>query len=172
MERRTFLFGALGTTAALALGVSLYRPELAVEEANDEEHRLLLKVLLPVLLDGALPEMASPRDLSINRTLNAISATLKVLPEDQREELFTLLDLLENRLGLLLLTGSMTPLLLRSHAELEFMLNDWRERSIELFQLAYLGLRELILASYYSCPEHWVSLNYAKPELPGITDKR
>jgi len=34
-----------------------------------------------------------------------------------------------------------------------------------LLQQAYLGLRELLMASYYACPEHWDRLNYNKPKL-------
>ncbi|WP_372871598.1 TAT leader-containing periplasmic protein [Shewanella sp.] len=168
MNRRTFLLAALGGTAALALGVSLYQPEFALDESYDEEHRLLFSVLLPVLLDGALPEMALPRETAMNRTLDAIAKTVSVLPADQRQELLQLLDSLENRFGLLLLTGSMAPLLLRTPAELNAFIDDWRQSSLALFNSAYLGLRELVLASFYSCPEHWVALNYAKPELPGI----
>ncbi|MCH4294582.1 TAT leader-containing periplasmic protein [Shewanella sp. 3B26] len=171
MNRRKFLLGALGGSAALALGVSLYQPEFAQDERYDEEHRLLFSVLLPVLLDGALPEMAVPREAAMNRTLDAIAKTVAVLPADQRKELLQLLDSLENRFGLLLLTGSMTPLLLRSPAELTAFIEDWRQSSLALFNTAYLGLRELVLASFYSCPEHWAALNYAKPELPGITVK-
>ena len=171
MNRRKFLLGALGGSAALALGVSLYQPEFSQDERYDEEHRLLFSVLLPVLLDGALPEMAVPREAAMNRTLDAIAKTVAVLPADQRKELLQLLDSLENRFGLLLLTGSMTPLLLRSPAELTAFIEDWRQSSLALFNTAYLGLRELVLASFYSCPEHWAALNYAKPELPGITVK-
>lgn len=88
-----------------------------------------------------------------------------MLPDEQQSELFELLDMLENRLGLLLLTSSMTPLLMRSPAELTQMLETWRHSYFALLQTAYLGLRELVMASYYACPEHWSRLHYAKPEL-------
>ncbi|QYJ74758.1 MULTISPECIES: TAT leader-containing periplasmic protein [Shewanella] len=168
MNRRKFLLTALGGTAALALGVSLYQPQLDVEDDGDKPHRILFSLLMPVLLEGALPEMAVPREAAVNRTLDAIEATISVLPTSQRDELEQLLDLLENRLGLLLLTGNMTPLLLRSPAELASQLESWRQSGLALLNQAYLGLRELVLASFYSCPEHWTLLNYAKPELPGI----
>lgn len=164
MKRRHFITGAFATTAALALGVSLYRPELEPVDAEGS-HRALFAVLVPVLLDGALPRMSSPREAAINRTLDAISQTLTVLPQSQRDELELLLDGLENRLGVLVLTGSMTPLLLRSPEQLVVMLESWRDGFLEMQQQAYYGLRELIMASYYSCPEHWGTLHYSKPKI-------
>ncbi|QDZ92274.1 TAT leader-containing periplasmic protein [Shewanella decolorationis] len=166
MNRRTFLLGAFAGTAAIALGVNLYSPEFSLpDEGEDKDYRLLFGVLLPVMLDGALPDVASHKQAAQNRTLDAIKQSIDVLPDEQQAELFELLDMLENRLGLLLLTSSMTPLLMRSPGELTQMLETWRHSYFSLLQTAYLGLRELVMASYYACPEHWSRLHYAKPEL-------
>lgn len=166
MQRRQFLLWALGGTSALALGVSLYEEEeIANLSEHEKPHDLLLGALIPVLLEGALPEINKHRTSAINRTLDAVNQTLKWLPKAQRQELEQLLDILENRFGLLLLSGSMTPLMLRSPNELVEMLESWRSSWMELLQQAYLGLRELLMASYYACPEHWDRLNYNKPKL-------
>ncbi|MCS6177637.1 TAT leader-containing periplasmic protein [Shewanella baltica] len=166
MKRRTFLMGAFAGTAALALGVNLYSPEFSLPvDSEGKDYRLLFSVLLPVMLDGALPDVATHKLAAQNRTLDAIKQSISVLPEEQQTELFELLDMLENRLGLLVLTSSMTPLLMRSPAELTEMLETWRHSYFALLQTAYLGLRELVMASYYACPEHWSRLHYAKPEL-------
>lgn len=166
MNRRTFLFGAFAGTAAIALGVNLYSPEFSLPDENEgKDYRLLFSVLLPVMLDGALPAVATHRAAAQNRTLDTIKQSIAVLPDEQQIELFELLNMLENRLGLLLLTSSMTPLLMRSPAELTEMLEYWRHHYFALLQTAYLGLRELVMASYYACPEHWSRLHYAKPEL-------
>lgn len=166
MKRRTFLLGAFAGTAVLALGVNLYSPELSLpDDSEGKDYRLLFSVLLPVMLDGALPDVTTHKLVAQNRTLDAIKQSIAVLPAEQQIELFELLDMLENRLGLLLLTSSMTPLLMRSPAELTEMLESWRHSYFSLLQMAYLGLRELVMASYYACPEHWSRLHYAKPEL-------
>lgn len=166
MKRRTFLMGAFAGTAALALGVNLYSPEFSLPvDSEGKDYRLLFSVLLPVMLDGALPDVATHKLAAQNRTLDAIKQSIAVLPDEQQTELFELLDMLENRLGLLVLTSSMTPLLMRSSAELTDMLETWRHSYFALLQTAYLGLRELVMASYYACPEHWSRLHYAKPEL-------
>lgn len=118
-----------------------------------------------MFLDGALPHTQSLRVAAQNRTLDAIVATMDLLPEESRDELEQLLELLESRLGLLLLTGNMTPLLMRQPQELVAMLEAWRTSFLDLMVTAFQGLRELVLASYYSCPEHWTRLNYEKPRL-------
>lgn len=162
MQRRTFLTGAFVGTAALALGVNLY-PHKVDAPAQDPYSRLLFSVLVPVFLDGILPEVAKPRERVINRTLDAIFEAIQVLPNEQQAELAELLGLLESRLGLLLVSGSMTPLILRQGDALVTMLESWRYHFLALLQTAYLGLRELVMASFYGCPEHWGRLGYAKP---------
>lgn len=164
MERRTFLTTAFVGTAALALGLSIYSPEhIRVNKALDNEHRLLFSVLLPVFLDDALPKVESMRVAAQNRTLDAISQTISYLPQEGQDELEQLLDMLEQRLGLLVLTGSMTPLMMRTPNELISMLEYWRNSFLDLMVTAYQGLRELVMASYYASPENWGQLNYTKP---------
>lgn len=162
MKRRTFLTGAFAGTAVLALGVNLY-PSDPITIGSDAQYRVLFSVLIPALLDGALPDVASQRRLAIDTTLDAIQVSISVLPVDQQAELMELLALLESRLGLLILTSSMTPLMMRSSADLTKMLDAWRFHYLDMVQTAYLGLRELILASYYATPAHWGKLGYAKP---------
>ncbi|MBB1428329.1 TAT leader-containing periplasmic protein [Shewanella frigidimarina] len=162
MKRRTFITGAFAGTAAIALGVNLYSP-IITTSSDDIHHRVLFSVLLPVFLDGALPEVPSHREIAINRTLDAISQSITHLPIEQQQELMELLELLEGRFGLLLLSGSMTPLLMREPQQLIDMLEFWRNNYLDMLTTAYNGLRELIMASYYACPEHWGNLRYVKP---------
>ncbi|WP_445774251.1 TAT leader-containing periplasmic protein [Shewanella sp.] len=162
MKRRTFITGAFAGTAALALGVNLYSPTLTIAP-DDIHHRVLFSVFIPIFLDGSLPEVPSHREMAINRTLDAISISISHLPQAQQDELLELLELLEGRFGLLLLSGSMAPLLGREPQQLINMLEFWRFNFLDMLKTAYSGLRELIMASYYSCPEHWGSLRYAKP---------
>ncbi|MCE9677640.1 TAT leader-containing periplasmic protein [Shewanella sp. AS1] len=164
MKRRTFLMTALAGTGALALGVKLYTPpHVGIVKSLDTEHRLLFSLLLPVFLDGALPQTEALRVAAQNRTLDAIALTLQQLPRDARDELEQLVELLESRLSLLILTGSMTPLLLRTPVQLAQMLEHWRRGYLDLMVAAYQGLRELVMSSYYGCPDHWSQLNYERP---------
>ena len=164
MERRTFITTALAGTACLALGVNYCSSDyIAVNKELDDKHRLLFSVLLPVFLDGALPDVATLKRDAINRTLDAIEHTISILPQDSQAELEQLLNMLEGRLGLLILTGSVTPLMMRNESELIDMLQSWRTSYHDMMVTAYQGLRELVMASYYSSPEHWSRLHYAKP---------
>ncbi|NRD75346.1 TAT leader-containing periplasmic protein [Shewanella sp. VB17] len=164
MERRTFLTTAFVGTAALALGGNIYSTDhVRVNNALESEHRLLFSVLIPVFLEDALPNVEAMKMAAKNRTLDAIADTLSYLPKQGRAELEELLVMLEQRLGLLLLTGSITPLMMRSPDELISMLEYWRNSFLDLMVIAYQGLRELVMTSYYACPEHWSHLNYLKP---------
>ncbi|WOT04632.1 TAT leader-containing periplasmic protein [Shewanella youngdeokensis] len=164
MERRTFIMTALAGTTCLALGINYALTDVTVStDEFDDKHRLLFSVLLPVLLDGALPDVPVLKRDAQNRTLDAIEQTMALLPKDNQIELEKLLELLESRLGILILTGSMTPLMMRSSTELVNMLERWRASYIDMMVIAYQGLRELVMASYYSAPEHWSRLHYAKP---------
>lgn len=162
MQRRTFLTTALGGTVALALGVNFALPD-NIDRLTEDNYGVIFSILVPVIMDGALPEMENLKQASVFRTIEAIQGTMAVLPNDQLEELEQLLAMLESHLGLLILTGSMTPLMMRNPKDLVAMLESWRNSALVLFQHAYIGLRELVMASFYSCPEHWVELNYAKP---------
>ncbi|MCK8047236.1 TAT leader-containing periplasmic protein [Shewanella sp. 1CM18E] len=164
MERRTFITTAIAGTACLALGVNYYSADdIGVNKELDNNHRLLLSVLLPVFLDGALPDVAALKRDALHRTLDAIEHTISILPLDTKAELEQLFEMLEGRLGLLILTGSVTPLMMRNQSELVDMLQSWRTSYLDLMVTAYQGLRELVMASYYSSPEHWSRLHYAKP---------
>ncbi|GLP95782.1 TAT leader-containing periplasmic protein [Paraferrimonas sedimenticola] len=167
MQRRSFLTLALSGTAALALGVNWYAHQQDFDYQQAPKYRLLLGALIPPLLDGVLPQVAQPRAAAIERCIDATLATIEALPEHQRLELEQLLDSLEGQLGNLLLAGSLTPIALQSPQQLSALLQKWRDSYLDLVRRAYLGLRNLILASYYASPEHWSVLGYSKPQLPG-----
>ncbi|WP_025820838.1 hypothetical protein [Shewanella marina] len=167
MERRRFLVSVLAVSSALAVGSYHY---LQIDDLDDVDGRdLLLACLIPVLLAGALPEVPSHRQQSINRTIIAIKDAIAVLVPAEQQQIEQLLTLLEQRLGLLILTGSATPLLLRQPQQLNQMLNEWRDSYLDLYQQAYLGLKELFMASFYACPEHWAALDYQLPHIASVT---
>ena len=164
MERRTFLLGGFVATASIAVGADWYINAFESEQVlTKHKHGLLFQALIPVLLDGALPDEQELRQQHIERTVESIHATMDVLPEHTQQQLHQLLELLETKFGLLLLTSNMTAVLKRNPLELTQLLNYWREHYLSMMNEAYLGLRELIVSSYYALPEHWEILNYKKP---------
>ncbi|GLS83351.1 TAT leader-containing periplasmic protein [Paraferrimonas haliotis] len=169
MRRRTFLTIGIASTAAMAFGVKLYSDKAFDDSNYDEHHRVLLAALVPVLLDGILPEVTQPRQRAINRCIDNCLTTISLLPEHQAEQMQELLQSLEAQFGNLLLVGSITPLALQSPAQIQQVLESWRNSFIEMLQQAYLGLRNLIIASYYSDPDVWPTLGYHKPNIPGAS---
>ena len=166
MERRTFLLGGFVATASIAVGADWYINAFESDQAlTKHKHSLLFQVLIPVFLEGALPTEEPLRQQHIERTVESIHATLGVLPEHSREKLQQLLELLETKFGLVLLTSSMTSMVQRDPIALTELLNQWREHYLSMMNEAYLGLRELIISSYYALPEHWEILDYKKPIL-------
>ncbi|MBE8167205.1 MAG: TAT leader-containing periplasmic protein [Shewanella sp.] len=166
MNRRTFILSSFAVTAGLAVGTTWYNSQWQQSSLQPEmKHYLVLSVILPIFLEGALPEVSNVRQNTILHTIESIHHTLKLLPDESQQKLEQLFDLLESRLGLLLLSGSITPLILRSPSQLISMLEAWRHHYLALMNEAYFGLRELVMSSYYSNPDHWAALNYAKPQL-------
>ena len=167
LKRRTFISSAFISTAAITIGIDLKPWSLLGNNQDDiiHSHRHLFSVLLPVFLDGILPKTMSfeKREHFHNQTLLSMSENTNKLNDKQKSDLSTLLNLLDSRLGSLLLTAEMTHITHRSANELITMLNVWREGFMSLQQMAYFSLRELILASFYSIPEHWSLISYSKP---------
>ncbi|MBM7070829.1 TAT leader-containing periplasmic protein [Shewanella sp. 202IG2-18] len=169
MERRTFLLGSFAATAALAVGADWYINAFdSTSEGTKQKHALLFTALLPVLLDGALPADEVERQQQIERTIENIHITMSLLPEHAQQKLMQLLELLETQFGTLLLTSSFTSFLELSPNGLQQLLTYWREHYLSMMNEAYLGLRELVMSSYYASPEHWGLLNYQKPALSGV----
>ncbi|MBV7316288.1 TAT leader-containing periplasmic protein [Shewanella sp. NIFS-20-20] len=163
MQRRTFITGVALATVATGIGVSSYLA--SPDMPNDgRQYDVVWQTFMPMVLEGALPKMPEPRDQAINRTLAAIHGTIAVLPASQQAELDQLLWALNNRLSLLLLTGSITPLMMRTPSELLDVFESWRQGTMDIQMLAYLGLKEVIFSSYYALPEHWSALGYQKPQ--------
>ena len=166
MERRTFLLGGFVATASIAVGADWYINAFDSEQEHSKhKHGLLFQALIPVLLEGALPTAQKLRQQHIQRTVESIHATVDVLPKHSQQQLHQLLEILETKFGLLLLTSNMTSLLKRNPIELSQLLHYWREHYLSMMNEAYLGLRELIMSSYYALPEHWEILNYKKPAI-------
>ncbi|MGL4476522.1 MAG: TAT leader-containing periplasmic protein [Shewanella sp.] len=173
MKRRTFLMGAGIATIAAGASVGGYLV-LHNRDMDQQQYDLVWLTFMPVILEGALPNMPEPHKMALNRTLDSIHATISVLPLTQQDELASLLWALNNRLSLWLLTGSVTPLIMREPSSLAQVLESWRLASMDVQVQAYLGLKDVILASFYALPEHWARLGYKKPQLltPDVTEAK
>ena len=169
MDRRTFLISCFISTASIAVGADWYINAFdSSPEKTKQKHSLLFKTLLPVLLDGALSTNEAERQQQIERTIENIHITMSLLPENAEQKLIQLLEMLETKFGTLLLTSSFTSYLELNPTGLQQLLTYWREHYLSMMNEAYLGLRELVMSSYYASPEHWGFLGYQKPMLGAV----
>jgi hypothetical protein len=167
ISRRKFLFSMLGTGAALTFGSVLYFDRDLVTrrrgELLDPQQETVLRAFIPAILEGVLSKEAELRAQQIDRLIVEIEHALKFLPEFSRAQFLTLLTLLSRRLSRWLLAGELTQLDNLSIKQRTELLQSWRESFLALLQQAYLGLRDIVLATWYSEPESWALLNYKKP---------
>ncbi|ADN77594.1 conserved hypothetical protein [Ferrimonas balearica DSM 9799] len=166
MDRRQFLLAGLVGTAAVATGVVLWPVEKPMPGLTDPQARVLRALVVPVL-EGAAP--TAQLDAQADTIVANVAHTIATLPEGSQAQLNQLFDLLENRLGALALTGSLTPLLARQPEQLAAMLEQWRQHFLDTLVIAYQGLKELIQAAWYADPAHWPSLAYQKPQWPKVS---
>ncbi|MBY6187192.1 TAT leader-containing periplasmic protein [Marinobacter hydrocarbonoclasticus] len=165
MDRRQFLMAGLVGTAAVAAGVALWPTETPLPGLTDPQARVLRALVVPVLA-GAAPE--AQLSARADAVAHQVAQTILTLPAGSQAQLNELFGLLENRLGVLALTGSITPLLARQPEALAEMLEGWRHHFMETLVIAYQGLKELIQAAWYADPAHWAPLGYQKPSWPRV----
>ncbi|MBY5993055.1 TAT leader-containing periplasmic protein [Ferrimonas balearica] len=164
MERRQFLIAGLVGTAAVATGVVLWPGAEPVAPFSDTQQALVRALVAPVLEGVAPPEVV---EAQADAVVRGVGATIATLPPGSQAQLQQLFELLDQRLALLAMTGSLTPILARQPAELAAMLAQWRHHFLDTLVVAYQGLKELILATWYAEPDHWGPLDYQKPQWPG-----
>ncbi|MBY5922428.1 TAT leader-containing periplasmic protein [Ferrimonas balearica] len=166
MDRRQFLMAGLVGTAAVATGIALWPVEKPLPGLTDPQARVLKALVVPVLY-GAAPE--AELTAQSDQVAAQVAHTIATLPPGSQAQLNQLFETLENRLGVLALTGSMTPLLARQPEALAEMLEQWRTHFLDTLEIAYQGLKELIQAAWYADPAHWPALGYNKPQWPGVS---
>ncbi|GAA4884080.1 TAT leader-containing periplasmic protein [Ferrimonas pelagia] len=165
MERRQFIYGTLASATALSLGIAFWPEPVSIPAPLDEAQQWLFVALIPVVLEGAAP--AQRLEQQAPRIAVAVADLIATLPPGVRQQLAQLLGLLQQKLGRLVLTGSMLPLAEQQPTLLSQLLDDWRFHFLELIRTAYAGLRDPIMAVWYGDPANWSALNYQPPSLGG-----
>lgn len=154
-SRRDFLKVGLGGSLLLGLGGCAGSPE--------EGRRDVLAALIPVLLDGALPDKVEPRAKAIQATLAGVEQAMAGLPpatQRDLDRLFALLSLTPTRIAL---AGVWPDWSLALPREIQEFLERWRHSRFELFRSAYAALHDLILGTWYAQPDAWPAIGYPGP---------
>lgn len=170
-SRRRFLIQALTAAGVVATGRLFwvqhqeFVPELFTEDDDwlflDPDDRLILAMITPVLLEGVLSKtLSGERLLSY---LKDFDYSLSLLTTAQQNEFRELLALLKSLIGRVVAAGIWSSWNNVSAATVDQMLIDWRNSFIDLFKVAYLGLKELSYATWYGNPENWPGIAYPGP---------
>jgi hypothetical protein len=166
--RRTFLVVGLAGGAALAAAYWLRRTSGrdavsgmdASLAALDSAAPAIVGAIVPVMLDGALPE---DRHAAVSETVgNVARAVSGLAPNAQKElgELFSLLGFPPTRIAL---AGVMTAWADASPEAVAAFLERWRSSRWMLQRSAYDALHQLVLAAWYGNPRAWPSIGYPGP---------
>jgi hypothetical protein len=163
--RRAFLTtGVLGAAALATAGwLRLRAPRDAAGHALDADGRAIVASMVPAFLAGALPAREPERGDAIRETVASIEQAIAGLPPAAQRELAQLFALLAFAPARVVLTGTTTDWAQASVADVDAVLERWRESRIALLRSAYDGLHQLVLAAWYGNPRAWPAIGYPGP---------
>lgn len=170
-SRRTFIIAGLAGGAALTVA-SLWRGRDAAPVTDPALQPLarlgaaapaIFAAIIPVLLDGALPEPPTERNAAIAETLANVGTAIAGLPPAAQDELADLVALLGFGPARLLLARVGPPWSQASPAEIEAFLGRWRQSGFALLRSAYDALHQIVYAAWYGNPRSWAAIGYAGP---------
>jgi hypothetical protein len=170
-SRRTFIVAGLAGGAALTVA-SLWRGRDAAPVSDPALLPLarlgaaapaIFAAIIPVVLDGALPEPPAERQAAIAETLANVGTAIAGLPPAAQDELADLVALLGFGPARLLLARVGPPWSDAGAAEIDAFLGRWRQSSFALLRSAYDALHQIIFAAWYGNPRSWPSIGYAGP---------
>ena len=170
-SRRTFIVAGLAGGAALTLA-TLWRGRDADPVADPAQEPLarlgtaapaIFAAIIPVMLDGALPQPEAARREAVAETLVNVGRAIAGLPPAAQDELADLVALLGFGPARLLLARVGPPWSQASPAEIEAFLARWRQSGFTLLRSAYDALHQIIYAAWYGNPRSWPATGYAGP---------
>lgn len=169
MNRRALIKLGLASSSVFATGF-LYKD--LILQGNSSKPKNELSYLTPTqqqALEPLINAMIKTKDKNlsqnqIEQVLKGMDLAVGFLPPHTRDEIQLLLGLLNSRLFLFATSGVWTSMDQAQEADIEKILKSWNESNFRSLQIAYSGLRELIVETWYSIPGAWHQINY-----PGAT---
>ncbi|MFT7519210.1 MAG: hypothetical protein ACI9MC_001350 [Kiritimatiellia bacterium] len=168
LSRRTFLSLAIAGATLVAAGGAM--ATLALQPTVPRSPKTDLKVLsaqqyaifLAVAERMIVPAEGAPSVVEAN-VVEGIDAVLATMPKRIVDELGTGLWLLENALTGAALDGRITTFSGSAKEEQDRVLMAWSKSSLNIQNLIYRGLHQLIVAVYWSDPRTNACLGYDGP---------
>lgn len=168
ISRRTLLKAGVAGAAALLLARWLYTPTATPTrssgsaDALDAPARTIVAAVIPVFLEGALPD--GPEASSARAaTLAGVERAIAGLPPATRAELADLFSLLAFPPTRCLVAGIWSPWPEATREAIASFLARWRDSRFALLRSAYAALHQLVFSAWYADPRAWPAIGYAGP---------
>jgi hypothetical protein len=126
--------------------------------ASSGDHRIMLRAIARVMLDGALPNRGEALDAAVHGVEVAIAG----LPSAVQGEVQQLFGLLEFPLTRRVVAG-VGPWTTASDSEIADFLQRWRTSSAQLLRSGYAALHQLVMAGWYGNDAAWPRIGYPGP---------
>ena len=164
--RRTLLKAGIAGGVVLVLArwlATSYSPRESSAlsgSALDPSARAIIAALVPVMLEGALPNADSEARAEVVAGVDRAVAGLPPGSRKELEQLFALLSFAPTRC---LLAGVWSSWPDASRDSVAAFLASWRDSRFTLLRSGYGALHQLILAAWYGNSRSWASLGYPGP---------
>jgi hypothetical protein len=168
MNRRKFFRVSAAGAIALGVGVFAYRcsapttPDPDRRAFLDESGRMALRAIVPVMLGPVFSDAKNARMREVEATIDRVDAAIRGLSASAQREVNELFMLLNFSLARRVLVGivdwSRAP-----EADVSAFLQSWRIHRLQLLQVAYHALHDLVAGSHYSDPSTWARVGFTLP---------
>lgn len=167
VTRRTFIItGVAGSAALIAaywMQARLMPGSVEGETRQKADAAAVLGALVPAMLAGALPDDMEARRVAVDAAVERVQQTIQGLPPASQHELgqlFALLVFPPTRVAFAGLGKAWTE---ADKVEIEDVLLNWRQSSLDLKRSAYDALHQLILGAWYAGTDSWQRIGYPGP---------
>ncbi|SFQ60804.1 hypothetical protein SAMN05216578_101369 [Halopseudomonas formosensis] len=126
-----------------------------------ESHIPMLRRIIPVILDGALP--AGEADATVQAVLDGLDRSLDHLSPAMRSQSLQLFDLLSLDLTRGAATGIWRSWENATSEQVANFLSRWEHSRLALFRQGYGALNQAILLVWYGQPLAWAHCGYPGP---------
>jgi hypothetical protein len=163
ISRRAFLTSGALAALALAGAGALYRLTHlpAARFTLDGEARAALEAIVPAMLAGALPP--DPAASAIPAAIERVRLAIRGLPLATQTEIQDLFGLLALAPARRFLAGVPDGWANASTAQVSAFLQSWRLHRLQMLQVAYHALHDLVLGAWYADPSSWAAIGYPGP---------
>jgi hypothetical protein len=128
----------------------------------DSSAQAIVAAIVPVLLEGALPDAAAGIEARAE-VVAGVDRAVAGLPPGSRKELEQLFALLSFAPTRCLIAGIWSPWPYVSRDSVGAFLDSWRDSRFALLRSGYGALHQLILAAWYGSTRAWPAIGYGGP---------